>query len=147
MGREQALHRRAIPGMRDSRTPMPHSSPRCLSISAPSARGPGAEQGHGPGQQTHQARPRASAEQAASSSSTSEATPEPRRGTPHPLVVPNSRADGTRVDEGTSNYEFIGEVSSMDIMAGGHLKATYDVEGNGEKVAKTCSHEPYYRQL
>ncbi|KAJ1087762.1 hypothetical protein NDU88_000925 [Pleurodeles waltl] len=30
------------PGCESSRTPMPHGSPWCLSISAPSARGPGA---------------------------------------------------------------------------------------------------------
>ncbi|KAJ1165411.1 hypothetical protein NDU88_005839 [Pleurodeles waltl] len=94
VGREQALCSSAIPGARVPPTAGAPQLPAGLSDSAPSARGPGAEPARGPGQHTHQPRPRASAQQAASSSSACEATPVSRRGSLLRAVVLGSWADG-----------------------------------------------------
>ncbi|KAJ1184422.1 hypothetical protein NDU88_001229 [Pleurodeles waltl] len=83
MGRVQALRSGAIPGTRVLPITGAPRPPAGLSNLVPSARDPVAEPAHGPGQQTHQPRPRASAQQAASSSSVPEATPVSRRESLH----------------------------------------------------------------
>ncbi|KAJ1089810.1 hypothetical protein NDU88_002954 [Pleurodeles waltl] len=94
MGRVQALYSGAAPGTRVLPITGAPRLPAGLSNSAPSARGPGEESAHGPGQQTHQPRPRASAQKAASSSSVPEATLVSRRGSLHrdpPRAVESTR--------------------------------------------------------
>ncbi|KAJ1114857.1 hypothetical protein NDU88_003087 [Pleurodeles waltl] len=81
----QAHRHGAIPGARVPRFSGSLRLPAGLPRPAPYARGPGVEPAHGPGQQAHQPQP--PARQAASSSSSPEATPASQKGSLHRLVV------------------------------------------------------------
>ncbi|KAJ1118374.1 hypothetical protein NDU88_006565 [Pleurodeles waltl] len=97
-GHVQSHCRGAIPGAQVLQFSGGPRLPAGLPRSAPRARGPGAEPAHGPGQQAHQPRLRASARQAANSSSAPDATTASQKGSLHRLVV-LSRPKGTSLGQ------------------------------------------------
>ncbi|KAJ1123832.1 hypothetical protein NDU88_002299 [Pleurodeles waltl] len=138
VGRVQALRNSVISGARVPPTAGASQLPAGLSNSAPSARGPGAEPARGPGQHTHQPRLRASAQQAASSSSACEATPVSRGGSLPWVVVLGSWADGTYHKEGDRRRRIIGvwtryRSGKEDLSLNGHdrSKANENVKAHG----------------